>query len=108
KGQISKRSPRPRSGRAGPVGGYRTRPELPVPRDACKSGLVWATCGIVAKMRLSRFWPAVLVSLSSSVALAQPAPAISPGAQADPVPAATADDASDAPVADEGPAEAAA
>lgn len=59
-------------------------------------------------MRLSRFWPAVLVSLSSSVALAQPAPAISPGAQADPVPAATADDASDAPVADEGPAEAAA
>lgn len=58
-------------------------------------------------MRISRFWPAVLVSLSSSVALAQPAPAISPGAQADPVPAATADDASDEPVADAAATEAA-
>lgn len=44
-------------------------------------------------MRVSRLWPAVPVFLLSSLALAaQPAPAISPGARAEPVPAATAGD----------------
>jgi hypothetical protein len=42
-------------------------------------------------MRVSQVWPAVLVSLISTVAFAQPAPAISPGPRAEPTPAAAPD-----------------
>jgi len=42
-------------------------------------------------MRVSQVWPAVLVSLISSIALAQPSPAISPGPRGEPTPAAAPD-----------------